>query len=265
MRAFILSLLASLTISYPIPTRGDINMVRVGIQVLRDNNYADLVGQRVAILSNPTGVFPDSLRHIVDVTAAIPGLNIVGILGPEHGFRGELQAETGDPLLYTDTNTGLPVYSVYKMNQSQIEALLIDQNITTVLVDMQDVGVRLYTFQWTMYNVMNAASALLKTTSRSTRFVVCDRPNPLGGVLVDGPMLNMSCCASGYGKAPIPHIHGMTIGELSLLFNAQFSPSLPDLRVIAMDGWKRDMTWAETRLPWVPPSPNVSNSKTFVM
>lgn len=245
-----------MAVSYAANKQG--SRVRVGIEVLRSHDYSDLVGQRVAILSNPTGVFPDTLRHIVDVTASNSGLNIVGILGPEHGFRGELQAETGDPLVYIDTNTGLPVYSVYKMNQTEIEALLVDQNITTVLVDMQDVGVRLYTFQWTMYNVMNAASAVFNSTARSTRFVVCDRPNPLGGVLVDGPMLDMSCCASGYGKAPIPHIHGMTIGELALLFNAQLVPRLPDLRVVPMEGWRREMTWAESGLPWVPPSPNVS-------
>jgi uncharacterized protein YbbC (DUF1343 family) len=256
MNYLFFSIIATLAVSYAANKQG--SRVRVGIEVLRSHDYSDLVGQRVAILSNPTGVFPDTLRHIVDVTASNSGLNIVGILGPEHGFRGELQAETGDPLVYIDTNTGLPVYSVYKMNQTEIEALLVDQNITTVLVDMQDVGVRLYTFQWTMYNVMNAASAVFNSTARSTRFVVCDRPNPLGGVLVDGPMLDMSCCASGYGKAPIPHIHGMTIGELALLFNAQLVPRLPDLRVVPMEGWRREMTWAESGLPWVPPSPNVS-------
>ena len=166
--------------------------------------------------------------------------------------------------MYQDTATGLPVFSVYKMSNEAISALIIDMNITTVLVDMQDVGVRLYTFIWTMYDVLNASfSANAGRTSDVVKMVICDRPNPLGGEVVDGPLLNISCCASGYGKAPITHVHGMTMGELSMLFQDQLATQYQrqgagvEVTVYKMDGWQRSMSWADTQLPWVPPSPNV--------
>lgn len=150
------------------------------------------------------------------------------------------------------------------MTDEAIAALIIEMNITTVLVDMQDVGVRLYTFIWTMYNVMEASfSVNAGRASGAVRMVICDRPNPLGGEVVDGPLLNMSCCSSGYGKASITHVHGMTMGELSLLFQDQLmrqyqtQSASVEVVVYKMDGWERSMSWADTQLPWVPPSPNV--------
>lgn len=268
-------------------------VIRTGLEVLRMDGFSILRGERVAILSNPTGVFSDSLEHVVgwascdyflisllypnfllaDVTSPMEGLDITAIFGPEHGFRGELQAETGDPLFYVDSSTELPVFSVYKMTDEAIRALIVDMNITTVLVDMQDVGVRLYTFIWTMFNVMEAAfmaNSVDNKSFRGVKMVVCDRPNPLGGNVVDGPLLNMTCCASGYGKAPITHVHGMTIGELSLLFHAQLSKKYRspeasvELEVVKMIGWERGMSWMDTGLPWIPPSPNVSICLTYL-
>ena len=134
---------------------------------------------------------------------------------------------------------------------------------------MQDVGVRLYTFIWTMFDVMEAGfmlnaevkSSIPSKTGRGVQVLVCDRPNPLGGLLVDGPLLNMSCCSSGYGKSAIPHIHGMTIGELSLLFHRQLSDRFPSVamvtNVVGVVGYERSMSWLDTGLPWIPPSPNV--------
>ncbi len=143
-------------------------------------------------------------------------------------------------------------------------AILNEMQIEAVVVDMQDVGVRLYTFIWTMYNLMQAvADANLKI-----KFLVCDRPNPISGNFITGPLLNLTCCASGYGRSPITHVHGMTIGELALYFNSPVDgvtaagqgfiyPPIRDLQVLTMDGWRREMMWRDTGLPWVVPSPNI--------
>lgn len=144
------------------------------------------------------------------------------------------------------------------MTPEELAPLLRSLRVDTVVVDLQDAGVRLYTFVWTMQKVMKALA--LPDAGGKMRMVVLDRPNPLGGQEADvgGPMLNMTCCASGYGGAPITHVHGMTIGELALLFDGHGIGLGPDrLQVIEMENYSRDMRWADTGLPWVPPSPNV--------
>lgn len=228
----------------------------LGNQILRDSNYKVLQNHRVAVLTNPTGVFADTMVHIVDEMNINPDVNIICVFGPEHGFRGDKQAETGDELIYIDNSTKLPVYSAYNMNISQISQVLINMNITAIVVDMQDVGVRLYTFIWTMYNVMLAAKNTIDN-GHEVVFITCDRPNPLGGLIVDGPMLNMSCCSSGYGEFPITHVHGMTIGELTMLFNTEVGLPPQNIQVIKMLHWNRAMTWKDTSLDWIPPSPNL--------
>jgi uncharacterized protein YbbC (DUF1343 family) len=239
-------------------------LVHLGNEILRDNNYDVLLDHRVAILTNPTGVFQDNLIHLVDILANENSVNLIAIFGPEHGFRGEKQAETGDELMYIDQQTQLPVFSAYNMNITQMTQVINQMNITTILVDMQDVGVRLYTFIWTMYDLMTAAAGA--TASTDITIVICDRPNPLGGLLVNGPMLNLSCCRSGYGKYPIPHIHGMTIAELALLFNTSPEISLPTQNIIPilMKNWNREMVWKETGLAWIPPSPNIPTPNTAI-
>ena len=257
----------------------------LGNQRLRDSGWNSIQGERVGILTNPTGIFADSLEHIVDVMANIPvtkkNFDLVAIFGPEHGFRGEKQAETGDPVTpYIDEQTQLPVYSAYALTVPQLAEIFHSLNLTTMIVDMQDVGVRLYTFIWTMYNVMNATAYYTSTSSKGEllhkmKFIILDRPNPLSGVVVDGPVIDMSCCSSGYGLAPIPHIHGMTIGELGLLFHDLYlndcnggSCDGYKVEVIPMMGWERHLTWNELKyddyhaLPWVPPSPNIPTPAT---
>lgn len=252
----------------------------VGLEKLKADSYNLLYGHRVAVLTNPTGIFPVNLVHVVDdlhsfaVNSDTAGrLEFVMILGPEHGFRGEKQAETGDSSIYWDNSTGLPVLSAYSMSRGELRDTLLAYNITAILVDMQDVGVRLYTFIWTMYNVMSAFSSIRQVNPHYSDqvFVVCDRPNPNGGILVDGPMLNPAF-ASGYGWVNIPFLHGMTIGELSLLFNDELSltdtppssgktlrtiPPLSGLKVVPMQGWTRSMIFSSTGLRWIPPSPNL--------
>jgi uncharacterized protein YbbC (DUF1343 family) len=225
--------------------------VVLGNQQLRDADYALLKGRSVAVLSNPTGVFQDTLVHIVD-DMLVAGVNIRAILSPEHGFRGDHQAETGDPVFYTDAPTGLPVISAYKLDARQLSVSLARLGVDCIVADLQDVGVRLYTFIWTMYTCMQALQLMVGDPS----LVVLDRPNPLGGVLVDGPLLNTTCCASGYGRLPITHIHGMTYGELALFFNASLG-GLMEVVVVPCVNWTRDMVWEDTGLSWVPPSPNL--------
>eukprot|EP01032_Pedospumella_encystans_P025769 gene25769-29113_t len=238
----------------------------LGNEVLREDNYGPLVGKRIGILTNPTGVFMDTMTLIVDEMSQDERLQVVAVFSPEHGFRGDKQAETGDPLFYIDKPTGLPVFSAYNMTAEQMSKVLQDMNIEAVLIDMQDVGVRLYTFVWTMYALMEGASLLHHSTLSAGPkpiVVITDRPNPLGGELVDGPLVNMSCCASGYGRLPIPFLHGMTIGELGLLFNSVFKIPTDDVIVVKMLHWERHMTWTSFQEansvfpPWIPPSPNL--------
>ena len=248
--------------------------VLLGNSLLRENNFNLLNNHRIGILSNPTGVFDDTLEHIVDTIhdyqrlhASSPPFELVAIFSPEHGFRGEKQAETSDPPFYIDIYTKLPVISAYLLSTENITSVIDDLNLTMIITDIQDVGVRLYTFIWTMYKVMQSAAN--SNNRNDIQFVVCDRPNPLGGDLVDGPILDTSCCQSGYGMSPIPHIHGMTIGELSALMNSNastsdgfISPPLQNLVVLPMRNYQRSMRWPETGLAWVPPSPNIPTPNT---
>lgn len=255
-----------------------------GNEVLRNTNYKDIQNKNVAILTNPTGVFSDSLVHIVDDMASKEDLHVYlkCIFGPEHGFRGEKQAETGDELFYIDKDTKLPVFSGYNMNQTQISTSLKDLNIEVLLVDMQDVGIRLYTFIWTMFDMLKSIAAM----DEKIEVIILDRPNPLGGLAIDGPLLDTACCSSGYGKFPIPHIHGMTIGELALLFNTAIGLQPEYLSVVRVENWERDMVWVDSTSPqcstfnsateesssssssspifppWVPPSPNIPTPGT---
>jgi uncharacterized protein YbbC (DUF1343 family) len=163
---------------------------------------------------------------------------------------------SGDPPFYIDEYTGLPVVSAYNLSIDQLVEYLRQYKINALLVDLQDVGVRLYTYIWTMYKVMTALSTLGKQDGFSPKLIITDRPNPNGGVLVDGPMLNMSF-ASGYARVPIPFVHGMTIGELASYFNTFMDPPFTDLEVIRMENWNRNMLFYETGLSWMPPSPNL--------
>jgi uncharacterized protein YbbC (DUF1343 family) len=180
--------------------------------------------------------------------------SLKAVLAPEHGFRGTQQAEHGDPAEYVDADTGLTVFSVYRRNRSEICHIYERTNASSVLVDIQDVGTRLYTFIWTLYDLMEAAASM----PRPPTFVIADRPNPLGGSVVAGPVLNVSCCSSRYGRLPIPHIHGMTVGELARLFAHSLGDRAPSLHVVSMKGWRRAYSYDQlVHLPWLSPSPNL--------
>ncbi|GGM65423.1 hypothetical protein GCM10012275_39930 [Longimycelium tulufanense] len=236
------------------------NDVRTGADLLAAQGWHRLAGRRVAVLTNPTGLLRD-LRHIVDDMHGSGNINIVAVFGPEHGFRGTAQAggSEGD---HIDPRTGIPVYDAYGASADKLAAMFRKAGAQALVFDIADVGARFYTYIWTMYTAMRAAAAT------DTAFVVLDRPNPLGGRAA-GPQLDPAQ-ASGVGLKPVVQQHGMTVGELAKLFDAEFLPGdtgkrLPSLEVVPAAGWRRSQLFAETGLQWVPPSPNMPTPQTAMV
>ena len=228
-----------------------------GVVVLADNGYDVLAGQRVGIVTNPTGLLPD-LRHEVDVMAADDGVDLTAVFGPEHGFRGTAQAG-GSEGYYVDERTGLPVYDTYTKSGQALADIFTASGVDTVAFDIQDVGARFYTYIWTMYDCMEAAVLAGK------RFVVLDRPNPIGAWSVRGPVLQPGF-ETFVGRKAIAQQHGMTAGELALLFDSEFLPAAVGrsvgVEVVKMRRYSRDLTYRETGLDWVLPSPNMPTVDT---
>ncbi len=227
--------------------------VQTGLDRLVESGFAALAGQRVGVLSNPTGVDAD-YRHVVDLIHESGRVNLVAAFGPEHGFRGSAQAGGSE-------GTGVTVYDAYGASQAKWEELITRAGVDTVVFDIQDVGVRFYTYIWTMYVSMCAAARLGK------RYVVLDRPNPIGGRAY-GPMMTAPF-TSGVGLKEIIQQHGMTVGELARYFNAVFLPAeagrAVDLEVVTCKHWKRNMFAADTDVPWVMPSPNMPTPDTALV
>ncbi|MHA2278036.1 MAG: exo-beta-N-acetylmuramidase NamZ family protein [Candidatus Kariarchaeaceae archaeon] len=209
-------------------------------------NYLDLVqGKSVGLLTNPSGV-NGNLRATSDILHDHHQVNLNALFGPEHGIRGVINA--GEKIsTSTDQKTGLPVYSLYGKTRKPSAEML--RGIDIILVDIQDIGLRAYTYIYTMAKVMEAAAENAK------QVIVLDRPNPLGGERVEGNLVEKDYF-SFVGLFPIPYQHGMTIGELALLFNSEYNINC-NLVVIPMRGWKREMLWDETGLDWIPTSPHL--------
>ncbi|WP_260614624.1 DUF1343 domain-containing protein, partial [Streptomyces sp. WAC07061] len=242
--------------SKPVRTRpaAAAGRVRTGFERLAADGYAELAGQRVGVVTNPTGITADA-RHLVDVLHADERVDLVAVFGPEHGFRGTAQAG-GSEGAGRDPATGLPVYDTYGRSGQQLADVFTAAGVDTVVFDIQDVGARFYTYIWTLYDCMRAAALARKAV------VVLDRPNPVGGRRAAGPVLERAY-ASFVGREPIALAHGMTAGELALLFNGEFLKGAgPRLRVVPVSGWRRDSFFGETGLPWLPPSPNVPTPDT---
>ncbi|MEC0356758.1 exo-beta-N-acetylmuramidase NamZ family protein [Bacillus halotolerans] len=227
--------------------------VQTGIDILLSQHKKQLKGKRVGLITNPTGVSA-SLKSSVDILYEDPDIQLTALFGPEHGVRGDAQA--GDEVgSYIDEKTGVPVYSLYGKTKKPTPDML--KNVDVLLFDIQDVGTRYYTYIYTMAYAMEAAK------ENGIPFIVLDRPNPQGGKKVEGPVLEPEY-ASFVGLYPIPLKHGMTIGELALLFNKEFNIDA-DVSVVKMKHWKRSMDFDETRLPFVLPSPNMPTAEsTFV-
>ncbi|MDG4850128.1 DUF1343 domain-containing protein [Peribacillus frigoritolerans] len=227
--------------------------VSPGIEVLLKEEKNVLSGKKVGLITNPTGI-DSKLTSIVDLLHDDPDIHLTALFGPEHGVRGDAQAGASVEY-YIDEKTGLPVYSLYGKTKKPTPEMLKD--VEVLVFDIQDVGTRYYTYIYTMAYAMEAAK------ENDIPFIVLDRPNPQGGKSVDGPVLEPEF-SSFVGLYPIPLKHGMTVGELATLFNKEFKIGA-DLKVIKMKGWKRDMDYDDTGLPFVLPSPNMPTvSTTFV-
>ncbi|MFF5424887.1 MULTISPECIES: exo-beta-N-acetylmuramidase NamZ domain-containing protein [unclassified Streptomyces] len=230
--------------------------VRTGFERLAADGYALLAGERVGVVTNPTGVTRDA-RHLVDVMHADERVDLAAVFGPEHGFRGTAQAG-GSEGRYDDPATGLPVYDTYLKSGQPLADVFTASGVDTVVFDIQDVGARFYTYIWTLYDCMAAAALAGK------RFVVLDRPNPVTGRAALGPVLDRAF-ATFVGREPIAQAHGMTVAELALLFNGEFLARPVELETVRMTGWRRAEFFDATGLPWVPPSPNMPTPETALV
>jgi uncharacterized protein YbbC (DUF1343 family) len=195
------------------------------------------------------------LRHTADALSGEKSFRLAALFGPQHGARGEKQDNMIESETYRDPDTQLPVFSLYGETRCPTEEMLRD--IDVLLFDLQDVGTRVYTFISTMAYCMEACARFGK------RFIVLDRPNPINGVQVEGNLLEREF-TSFVGRYPIPMRHGMTVGELALLFNKEFGIGCA-LTVVPVEGWKREMWFDETGLPWVLPSPNLPTIDSAVV
>lgn len=220
-------------------------MVRPGIDVLLDDSLHLVRGSRVGLLTNHTGL-DRSGRSSIDRLAAAPDVELVALYSPEHGIAG--RAEAGESVASrTDERTGLPIHSLYGETRRPTAEML--EGIDVLLFDLQDVGARYYTYVYSMAYAMEEAGR------HGIPFVVLDRPNPIGGHAVQGNVLDHAF-STFVGLYPIPMRHGMTPGELARLYVGEFGIDV-DLRVVPVDGLTRSMTFDDTALPWVPPSPNM--------
>jgi uncharacterized protein YbbC (DUF1343 family) len=220
--------------------------VGLGIDRLLEIDRRLLAGRRVGVVCNPASL--DGLfRHTADRLIGDPDVKVTALFGPQHGFRSDLQDNMIETPHAQDARRGVPVYSLYSDTREPTADMLRDLDV--LVVDLQDVGTRVYTYVYTMANCMRAAAR------HGVHVVVCDRPNPVGGDEIEGSRLDPAF-ASFVGQFPIPLRHGMTIGELARLFNDQFDIHC-SLDVVPLAGWRRSMYYDETGVPWVMPSPNI--------
>lgn len=230
-------------------------VVKPGIEVLRESGFQRLVGKRVGLVTNPSGV-DSQLRSTIDILYNAPGVNLVALYGPEHGVRGDVYA--GGAVTDTkDAKTGLPVHSLYGSTRKPTKEML--QGIDIMVYDIQDVGARSYTFISTLGLVMEACGEL------GIEVMVLDRPNPLGGRKIEGCYVEPGF-HSFVSQYKIPYVYGLTVGELAELINEEGlnrgqkgnqAPAKCKLWVVPMEGWTRDMLYEDTGLPWILPSPNI--------
>ena len=229
--------------------------VKPGIEVLREQDFKCLEGKRVGLVTNPSGV-DSNLRSTVDILNDAPNVNLVALYAPEHGIRGDIYAgvkvESG-----TDEATGLPVHSLYGSTRQPTKEML--KGVDVMVYDIQDVGTRSYTFISTLGLVMRTCAEM------DISVIVLDRPNPLGGLKVEGPLVRDGF-HSFVGQYKIPYVYGLTVGELAVMINEEglncgqngkLAAARCRLSVIPMKGWSRDMLFEDTGLPWILPSPNI--------
>lgn len=231
--------------------------VKPGVEVLRDRGFEGLKGKRVGLITNPTGV-DNNLKSTIDILHEAKDVTLVGLYAPEHGVRGDVHA--GDHVdNAVDPATGVTVYSMYGKTRKPTAEMLKDVDV--LIYDIQDIGCRSYTFISSMGVAMEACAELGK------EFMVLDRPNPVSGTKVEGN-LTEDDCVSFVSQFPIPYLYGLTPGELAMYINEE--GLLKDgkkvkLTVVPMDGWTRNMSFAQTQMPWVLPSPHIPNPEAAIM
>jgi uncharacterized protein YbbC (DUF1343 family) len=222
-----------------------------GIDVLEAQGFAPLAGKRVGLITNQTGI-DRNRRSTIDLLAHAPGVKLVALFSPEHGIRGTFDERVSST---TDEATGLPVYSLYGETERPTDAMLA--GVDVLVFDIQDAGVRFYTYITTMGYAMEAAAA------HHITFYVLDRPNPLGGERIEGPMLDRDRL-NFVGYFPMSVRMAMTLGEMAQMFNAEKKMGC-DLHIVRLQNWQRRMWFSDTALPWVNPSPNLRSLEAEIL
>ncbi len=241
--------------------RSSKKVVKTGIDVLESNGFKQLQGKKIGLVTNPSGV-NNKLVSTVDILANAPGVELVALYGPEHGVRGDIHA--GDKVSDdVDPKTGVPVYSLYGKTRKPTPEMLKD--VDAIVYDIQDNGCRSFTFISTLGLLMEAAA------ENGKEVIVLDRPNPLGGNKVEGNIVEAGNF-SFVSQFEIPYLYGLTVGELAKMLNEEGMLKGEkgknekvvkcNLTVVPMEGWKRDMVYTDTRLPWVLPSPHMPQAET---
>lgn len=253
--------------------------VKLGNEVFLENHLNLVKGKRVGLITNPTGV-NSHLENIIDLFYQKAEINLVALYGPEHGVRGNAQAGEYVPF-YIDKKYSIPVFSLYGQSMKPDPGMLknIDEymrsfdttetgkipessmvkSLDVLMFDIQDVGTRIYTYVATMAFLMQVSA------ENGIDFIVLDRPNPINGTNLEGPLLEYPEYSSFVGLYPVPVRHGMTVGELARFFNEKFLKKKVNLTVIPMQGWEREMWYDDTFLPWVIPSPNMPTLDTAIV
>jgi uncharacterized protein YbbC (DUF1343 family) len=228
--------------------------VKTGLEVLLASRLDAIRGARVGLIVNPASI-DSRFRHAADLFHQHPQINLTALFGPQHGIRGETQDNMIEWQSFRDERTSLPSYSLYGVTRKPLPEML--EEVDALVFDIQDTGTRVYTFIYTMALAMEACR------EQGKKFVVLDRPNPIGGLQTEGNLLEEEY-RSFVGMYPLPMRHGMTVGELAGMFNSEFRIDC-DLEVIKMEGWQREMYFEDTQLPWVMPSPNMPTVDTAVV
>src|SRR6185436_4088829 len=226
--------------------------VRLGSDVLLCSNR--LTAARVGVVCNHASIDRGFL-HVIDRVASCEGVTLGAIFGPQHGFRSDVQDNMVETPHGDDSSRRVPVYSLYSETREPTAEML--RGLDALIIDLQDIGARIYTYIYTMANCLRACAR------HGVAAIVCDRPNPIGGLAVEGALL-VAGFESFVGQFAIPMRHGMTIGELARLFNETLGIGAP-LDVVRMEGWRRGMYADETGLPWVMPSPNMPTLETAIV
>lgn len=226
--------------------------IKTGIEVLKEQHFKCLEGKRVGLITNPTGV-DNRLTSTIDILYNAPNVQLVALYGPEHGVRGDIYA--GDQIENeSDPATGLPIYSLYGKTRKPTPEML--KGIDVLVYDIQDIGCRSFTYISTMGTAMEAAA------ENNIEFIVLDRPNPLGGIKVEGNLVEDEYI-SFVSQFKIPYLYGLTCGELALMLNNEkMVPKPCNLHIVKMKGWKRNMEYTQTGLQWIPSSPHIPHPHT---